>query len=171
MPRTPSLGDRSHGKRNGRIDFHTRSGESARGTGPRVMRQPAGGFLGLLSAAARVAVVAGAIGSVGLMLRAGRSTPRLLLVVFVFWVVSPFVALAWASVVSERWSVLTRTTLYCVTLVITLGSLVIYGFDLTPAGSARAFSFVAVPPGSWLLVAVVVPVAALVSRRRSRRGA
>jgi hypothetical protein len=129
------------------------------------------GFLGLLRAAARVAVVAGAIGSVGLMLRAGRSTPRLLLVVFVFWVVSPFVALAWASVVSERWSVLTRTTLYCVTLVITLGSLVIYGFDLTPAGSARAFSFVAVPPGSWLLVAVVVPVAALVSRRRSRRGA
>jgi hypothetical protein len=134
------------------------------------MRQPDGGFLGLLRAAARVAVVAGAIGSLGLMLRAGRSTPRLLLVLFVFWVVSPFVALAWANMVSERWSVLTRAMLYCVTLLITLGSLVIYGFDLAPAGSARAFSFVAVPPGSWLLMAIVVPIAALISRRRSHRG-
>lgn len=113
-------------------------------------------------------MVVGAIGSVGFMLRAGRNTPRLLLVLFVFWVVSPFVALAWANMVSERWSVMTRTTLYCVTLVITVGTLVIYGFDMAPAGSARAFSFVAVPPGSWLLIAVVVPVAALLSRRRSR---
>jgi hypothetical protein len=128
------------------------------------------GFLGRLRAAARVAVVVGAIGSVGLMLRAGRSTPRLLLVLFVFWVVSPFVALAWANMVSARWSVMTRTTLYCVTLVITVGTLVIYGFDMRPAESARAFSFVAVPPGSWLLLVVVVPVAALVSRTRSPRG-
>lgn len=126
------------------------------------------GLLGRLRTAARVAVVVGATGSVGLMLRAGRSTPRLLLVAFVFWVVSPFVALAWAHLAAERWSVPTRTTLYCVTLVITLGSLVIYGFDLAPSGSARAFSFVAVPPGSWILMAVVVPIAALVSRRRSR---
>lgn len=133
-------------------------------------RQPDGGFLGLLRAAARVAVVVGALGSLGLMLRAGRSTPRLLLVLFVFWVVSPFVALAWANMVSERWSVLTRTVLYCVTLVITLGSLVIYGFGLAPAGSPGAFSFVAVPPGSGLLMAVVLLIAALVSRRRSPRG-
>jgi hypothetical protein len=126
------------------------------------------GFLGLLRAAARVAVVAGAMGSLGLMLRAGRGTPRLLLVLFVVWVVSPFVALGWANMVSERWSVPARTTLYYVTLVITLGSLVIYGFGLAPAGSARAFSFVAVPPGSWLLMAVALPIAAIVSRRRSR---
>ena len=125
------------------------------------------GLLGRLRTAARVSVVVGALGSVGLMLRAGRSTPRLLLVAFVFWVVSPFVALAWANTVAERWSVPTRTALYCVTLVITLGCLVIYGFDLAPSGSARAFSFVAVPPGSWILMAVV-PIAALVSRRRSR---
>ena len=53
-----------------------------------------------------LAVVAGAVGSVGLMLRAGRSTPRLLLVLFVIWVLSPFVALAWANMVSSvgRWS-------------------------------------------------------------------
>ena len=128
-----------------------------------------GGFLGPLRAVALIAVAAGAVGSVGLMLRAGRSTPRLLLVLFVIWVLSPFVALARANIVSKRWSVLTRATLYCVTLVITLSSLAIYGeLVLPPAGSPRAFVFVVVPPGSWLLMAIVLPLAALSSRRRSR---
>jgi len=48
--------------------------------------RPENGFLGLLRAAALIAVVAGAGGSVGLMLRAGQRTPRLLLVLFVIWV-------------------------------------------------------------------------------------
>ena len=134
--------------------------------------RPDGGFPGLLRVVALISVVAGAAGSVGLMLRAGRSTPRLLLVLFVIWVLSPFVALAWANLVSKRWSVLTRATLYCVTLVITLGSLTIYGdIVLPPAGSPRAFVFVVVPPGSWLLMTIVVPIAALISGRLSRRGA
>jgi hypothetical protein len=131
-----------------------------------------GVFLGRLRAVARIAVVAGAVGSVGLMLRAGRSTPRFVLVLFVFWVLSPFVALAWTNVVSQRWSVLTRATLYCVTLVVTLGSLALYsGLVKRPTGTANAFVFVVVPPASWLLVAIVLPLAALISRWRSRRGA
>jgi len=127
-------------------------------------------FLGFLRAAALGAVAAGAVGSVGLMLRADQRTPRFLLVLFVFWVLSPFVALAWANVISKRWPVLTQAALYCVTLVITLGSLACYGkLILPPAGSPRAFVFVAVPPVSWLLMTIVVSVAALISRRQSRR--
>ena len=130
--------------------------------------EPDGGFLGVLRAVAPIAVVAGAGGSVGLMLRAGRRTPRLLLVLFVFWVLSPFVALAWANVVSKRWSVPIRATLYCVTLILTLGSLAIYGGLVSPpTGSASAFVFVAVPPVSWLIMAIAVPLAAWISRRRS----
>ena len=133
--------------------------------------RPVGGVLGFLRAVALIAVVAGAVGSVGLMLRAGHP-PLFLRVLFVIWVLSPFVALTWANMVSKRWSVLTRSTLYCVTLVITLGSLAIYGNPaLRPAGSANAFVFVAVPPVSWLLMAIVVPIAALISGRLSRRGA
>ena len=65
----------------------------------------------------------------------------------------------------------TRATLYCVTLLVTLGSLAIYGGLIArPAGSANAFMFVVVPPASWLLVAIVVPLAALISRRRSHYG-
>jgi hypothetical protein len=129
------------------------------------------GFQRLLLIVARIAVVIGAVGSVVFMLSAGRNTPRLLLVLFVIWVLSPFVALAWANMVSKRWSVLTRTTLYWVTTVITLASLAVYGgLILPPAGSPPAFIFVAVPPASWFLITAVVLMAALVSRRRSSRG-
>jgi hypothetical protein len=134
--------------------------------------RPDDGFLGLLRGVARIAVVVGAVGAVGLMLRAGRSTPRLLLALFIIWVLSPFVALAWGHMAATRWSVATRATLYCVTLVVTLGSLAIYGdVVVPPVGSPRAFVFVVVPLGSWLLMTIVVPIAALISRRLSRRGA
>ena len=134
--------------------------------------RPEGGFLGLLRAVALIALVVGATGSLGFMLRAGQHTPRLLLVLFTIWVLSPFVALLWANMVSKRWSVVTRVTLYCVTLVITLGSLAIYGelVDLRPPGSANTFLFVAVPPITLLLITIVVPMAAFMSGRSSRRG-
>ena len=126
-----------------------------------------------LRAVALIAGVAGATGSLGFMLRAGQRTPRLLLLLFTIWVLSPFVALVWANMVSKRWSVVTRATLYCVTLVVTLGSLAIYGelVVLRPPGSANAFLFVVVPPASWVFMAIVVPMAALISGKLSRRGA
>jgi len=135
--------------------------------------RPDGGFLGLLRVVSLVAVVAGAVGSVGLMLRAGQRTPRFLLVLFTIWVLSPFVALLWANILSKRWSVVTRATLYCVTLVVTLGSLAIYGelVVLRPPGSANAFLFVIVPPATWVFMTIVVPTIALISGRLSRRGA
>ena len=134
--------------------------------------EPEGGFLGLLRAVALVALVVGATGSLGFMFRAGQHTPRLLLVLFTIWVLSPFVALLWANMVSKRWSVLTRATLYCVTLVVTLGSLAIYGelVDLRPPGSANAFLFVAVPPVSLAFITIMVGIAAFISVRLSRQG-
>ncbi len=128
-------------------------------------------LLGLLRAAALITVVAGAGGSLGLMLHAGRRTPRLLLVAFVIWVLSPFVALLWASRLSKRWPVVTRATFYWAAILVSLGSLAVYSgiIDLKPAGSANAFLFVAVPPASWVFMTIVVSVAALISGRLSRR--
>jgi hypothetical protein len=129
-----------------------------------------GGLVGRLRAVALVAAVAGAVGSVALMLRAGRNTPRFLLVLFVIWVLSPFVVLVWANLISPRWSGLTRATLYGVTVVLTLGSLAVYGgLVKRPAGSANAFLFVVTPPVAWALIAITVPLAALISRRQSPR--
>ncbi len=97
-------------------------------TGKPSRRRPDGGFLGLLHAVALIAVVAGASGSVGLMLWVGHRNPsRVLLGLFVIWDLSPFIALLLADMVSKRWSVITRATLHIVMLVLALSSLALYG--------------------------------------------
>jgi hypothetical protein len=86
----------------------------------------------------------------------------------VAWVVSPFVALLWASVTSERWSALTRLSLYGVMLLVSLISLAIYVADAVwPRTSQGAFVFITVPPAAWVLSALVVATAAFISSRRS----
>ena len=129
-----------------------------------------GGFVAVLRTACAVAVLAGAVGSMALTLRAGRrNDSRLLLLLFAIWVLSPFVALAMTYVVSKRWSVPTQTTLYSVTLVITLASLSIYGDVVLGTPRAKpAFAFLIVPLLAWLLIGSVVPIAALISRKMSR---
>src|SRR5438128_1469406 len=88
--------------------------------------RPDGGLLGVLRGIGLVAVAAGAVGSIGFMLRAGHP-PLFLRVLFAIWVLSPFVALLFAHVVSKRWSVLTRATIHSLMLIVTAGSLAIYG--------------------------------------------
>ena len=57
----------------------------------------------VLRAAALTFALAGAAGAVGLTLYAGRHNNSLILrLIFVVWVLSPFVAAAWANVVSIR---------------------------------------------------------------------
>jgi hypothetical protein len=124
------------------------------------------GRLEVMRVVALLTAAAGGALSFGLMLSAGRRTPRLLLVLFVIWVLSPFLALGWATAASRGWPALTRATLYGTTLVVTLGSLAIYGgLVRPPAGSAAAFVYVAVPPASSLIAIVAVLAAALMSRR------
>jgi len=123
----------------------------------------------LLSKAALLLPIAGALGSVGLMLWAGhRNDSGILLALFAIWVQSPFVALVLATLVSRRWSVLTRAMLHSVMLILTVGSLAIYGNVVSIHTDSRvAFPFLVVPLGSWLLITIVIPIAALLSRRLS----
>ncbi len=71
-------------------------------------------FLGPLRIIAVIAVVVGAAGSAGLMLYVGRANnSRILLSLFAIWVLSPFVALILANVLSTRWPVVdSSNTLY-----------------------------------------------------------
>jgi hypothetical protein len=142
---------------NGRAEM---TSEVSRGT-------PEGGFLGLLRGASLIAVLAGAVGSFGLMLHAGRRQGSLILIgLFTVWELSPFVALVCSHVVSKHWSVLTRATLYSMMLVITLGSLAIYGdVALGPPRPKPAFVFLVAPLGSWLLTVVVILIGALRTKR------
>jgi hypothetical protein len=134
--------------------------------------RPGSRSLGFLRAAGLIAVLVGAVGSVGLMVHAGRRNPSsLLLILFALWVLSPFMALILANIVSKRWPVPTRATLYSAMLVLTLGTLAIYGYvALGPPRAKTAFLFVVVPPASWLVIAIVVSIGGLISRARSRRG-
>lgn len=124
----------------------------------------------MLRNVALIAAVAGGVGSVAFLLQAGSRNSSLILLVALFsiWVLSPFIALMFGIMKSARWPAVTRTTLYGVTLVLTLASLAIYSrlIDVKPAGSPNTFLFVAVPPASWVFIAVTVGIATLVSRKR-----
>ena len=102
----------------------------------------------------------------GFVLYAGQrvGAPRLLLGLFAMWVVSPFVVLAAGCVASKRWSALTRAALYGVTPVVAVASLAIYGAVAFGAPRPKTAVFVIVAPASWLLIAIVVATAAIVSR-------
>jgi hypothetical protein len=137
---------------------------------PNNRASPESVFLRRLRVAALIAMVVGAIGSVVLMLYAGRHNPsHLLIFLFVIWVLSPFLLLAFANIISQRWSGLTRGTLYGVTLVLTLSFLAIYAHRaLGPPRPQAAFIFIVVPPLSWLLIAIAISMAGLISSRLTR---
>ncbi len=69
--------------------------------------------LGRLRAAALIAVLAGAAGSVGLTLSAsqGRGLGLRAVLIFSIWVFAPFAGLVLADRLAKRWSVTTRTTI------------------------------------------------------------
>ena len=125
----------------------------------------------MLRAAALIALLAGAVGSIGFMLVAGHRNPsRLLLLLFAIWVLSPFVGLGTIGTISNRWPAIIRAALYSVMLVVALGSAAIYGaIALGPPRPQAAFVFVVVPPASWLLMAIVLLTAAFITNRLSRR--
>jgi len=116
------------------------------------------------------AAIIGGVGSVELMLRAGRATPRFLLVIFVFWVLSPFALFALGYMMSKRWSIPARATLYVAMLLVAPASLAMYAHpDLRPAGTKNASVFVVIAPISWIVMTGAVGIAMLASRRRAER--
>lgn len=110
------------------------------------------------------------MGSLGLTLHAGnRGQSSVLMLLFVLWVLSPFVGLAMADRASTRWTTNTRATLYVVTVIVAVGSLALYGGIVPmPRGAKTAAVFLLAPLGSWLLM-IVIAVAAFVSSRRTFR--
>ena len=109
----------------------------------------------------------GALGSLGLTLRAGRTSHSLILMMlFGVWVFSPFMGLAVAYILSNRWSVFTRNVLYGLSMLLTMISLLIYSGVWAPTGVKPAFVFLVFPLLSWLTVAVVIPLTASRSRKQ-----
>ena len=126
--------------------------------------------MSVLRTSARVAVLIGAVGSVGLTLYAGRQNPsNLLMVAFAVWVLSPFVLIILVDSASTRWPFLARPVLNGATLAVTAISLVAYTARvLRPPKAQAAFVFVVVPPVCWFLIAGALAGSAWSSRRQSK---
>jgi predicted membrane channel-forming protein YqfA (hemolysin III family) len=114
-----------------------------------------------------LALIAGAAGSVGLLLHAKQHPPPLLIVLFVIWVLAPFACFGVAYKVSTPWPSGTQATLYIAIVFVALASLLVYGDDALHHRTPHpAFVYVAVPPVSGLLAAIAVSISAFKARRK-----
>jgi hypothetical protein len=120
---------------------------------------------GGLRAAARVALVAGAAGSIALMMRAGsRQRSILLIVLFAGWVLSPFLALALANLRAARWPPRVRTAVHIAMIAVAALSLTLYGLSAVHTLAKAGFLYLVVPAACWATAAIVVGTAAFASR-------
>jgi len=110
----------------------------------------------------------GVIGSLGMVLNAGRNNNSILLpVLFTTWALSPFVALLIANMISKRWPVYTQSTLYYLMLVVTLISLIGYSGAFSSPDTKPAFKFLVFPLISWLLIVIVIPITIRLSSKNN----
>ena len=106
-----------------------------------------------------IVLFAGAIGSLVLMFNAGRNQNSILLIVlFIGWVISPFVGLFIAEMISKRWLPKTRLAIFWLIIFITLTSLIFYSGALNVPGTKPAFKFLIVPLISWVLILIIIPI-------------
>jgi hypothetical protein len=129
------------------------------------MTSPAPSHEGATHTAPLIATLFGAAGSLCFMFYAGRRQKSwILMALFTFWVLAPYVVLAWSSIASRRWSMRTRSPLDWLTAVLALAPTAIYGYiALGPPRSKTAFTFLVVPGVTLLLIAAAI----LLLRRRA----
>ena len=125
--------------------------------------------LKVLRTVAFIAVVLGAVGSLGLMLHVGHYRFNVLMLLFAVWDLSPFAGLILAGIVSKHWPVISQAALYAVMLIVAGESVVIYGRVVLKSPAQPAFAFLIVPLASWVLLIVVVLITHVVSRKLSGR--
>jgi hypothetical protein len=121
-----------------------------------------------LRAVARLALLAGAAGSIALMLRAGaRQRSAVLILLFTGWVLSPFIALALAlaNMRAARWPPRMRTALSAAMIGVSVLCLTIYSMHAVRGVMKAGFVYLVVPAAAWLLIAVALGVNALRSRK------
>ena len=118
-------------------------------------------FLGTI---ALVAGLVGAVGSLYFMFSAGRKQNSIiLLALFTAWTLSPFVGLFISNKISTRWTAPARASLYWLTIILTISSLVAYSGAFNTPATKNAFIFLIFPLISWLLIVIVFLIARKIS--------
>jgi hypothetical protein len=115
--------------------------------------------------AARAALLAGAAGSVLLMLRAGaRQRSVVLILLFTGWLLSPFLALALANLRARAWAPHMRAAVHSAMIGVSCLSLAIYGLNAVYTLGKAGFIYLVVPAGDWLLIGLTLGAAAALRR-------
>ena len=123
--------------------------------------------LAVVRSASLIALVFGAIGSVGLLRHAQKHPPPIIVAGFVVWVVAPFAVLGVAHFFSRRWPRRSELLFHVMTLVITLASLAIYLDDNIAHRTAKpAGVYVAVPPVTVILTGVGIAISTWQARKK-----
>jgi hypothetical protein len=118
-----------------------------------------------LRTAARSALLAGAAGSIALMLRAGaRQRSGILILLFAGWVLSPFAGLALADLRAPRWPARVRTAVFAAMFGVAALCLAIYGMHAVRGVMKAGFVYLVVPAAAWLLIVVALGVNAIAAR-------
>jgi hypothetical protein len=112
----------------------------------------------------------GMTGSLGFMLYTGRNNKSvLLMLLFAIWILSPFIALLRINTIAKKWSAFSRISLFSLMIILSSGSLAGYSGLLNLKETKPAFVFLLIPLISWMLMVLVIPVAAALSRRFSQK--
>ena len=113
-----------------------------------------------------IILLIGAVGSFGLVLNAGRNAPFLLLVLFVGWVLSPYLAFFLINIVYKPHLIIAPIICYWLMLFVSFGSLAAYGITLLqhkikpPTGV-----YLSVPFLSWILIVAAIAITAFTKRK------
>lgn len=119
----------------------------------------------LLRGAAVAAAIVGATGSIYLLSRAGSHQPSIILwILFIGWILLPWIALLFAWRSNRRWLMQVRKVLYWLMIGMASVSLPGYAGVFSPPNTKLAFVFLVGPLLSWAVIGIFVVIVWIRSR-------
>ncbi len=119
----------------------------------------------LLRSVAWIVLLVGSVWSLSLTIQAGRNNDSILLkILFMVWVLSPYLIQLLLFLLSTSWKNLRRIMLYVQIIFLSLGSLLFYNGIINLPDAKPAAIFLLIPLFSWVFIAIVQMMAVYFSR-------
>ena len=117
------------------------------------MANPGNSNTQFLAIAAPVFTLISALASLYFMAVAGhRQQSIFLILAFTLWLLAPFAGLFWINRRSFTWLPGRRNVLHWFMVILSIGSVIVYGLGLRPHNAKPAFTFLVVPGLSWGII-------------------
>jgi uncharacterized membrane protein len=113
----------------------------------------------LLKTASRLVLLIGTAVSLFLVIHAGHKNASVILpLLFVIWVLSPYIGLLITIRISKVWQASSRTILHYLVISFTICCVIAYSGILTPSDVKPAAIFLITPLLLWVAIAITIPV-------------